>query len=548
MGADNIITLLGGLGAFLFGMHYMGEGLELAAGTRMKDLLEKLTRRPIIGFLVGMLVTVVIQSSAATTVMVMGFINAGIMDLAQATGVIFGANIGTTITSILIALDVSGIAPFCIAAGALLMLYSKRKRSKHYGQIILGFGLLFQGLHTMSESMIPLRESPAFQKFILHAKNPLLGFLMGVLICAVLQSSSASVGILQALAMQGLMPVGFAAYIVCGINVGSSTPPLLSALNARHNAQRAAIIYLIFNVVGAILFVPLAMFTPLTDMIEQAIPNAAFQISLFHILFKVVTGLLLMPFVSLVVKLTYRIIPIQEHESEFRLKYLDKKLIGSPAVMTLQVGKEVDRLAGFVRGNLDLSLKGLAAHDASKNSEISDNEEVIDYLTGEITDYLTRASVEELPPEVSEYLGCVYSAINDLEQIGDHALRLMEENEKNLEEKLIYSDEASKELEDISAQVLSILDTAMACFSRREITLEQWSLIKKAQRKVVRMSSQAQSNHMERLRDKKCTFEQGLTFVESLNSLSRIVNHVANIAETMLSAEVRGGLPGQNVG
>ena len=290
------------------------------------------------------------------------------------------------------------------------------------------------------------------------------------------------------------------------------------------------------------------MFTPLTDMIEQAIPNAAFQISLFHILFKVVTGLLLMPFVSLVVKLTYRIIPIQEHESEFRLKYLDKKLIGSPAVMTLQVGKEVDRLAGFVRGNLDLSLKGLAAHDASKNSEISDNEEVIDYLTGEITDYLTRASVEELPPEVSEYLGCVYSAINDLEQIGDHALRLMEENEKNLEEKLIYSDEASKELEDISAQVLSLLDTAMACFSRREITLEQWSLIKKAQRKVVRMSSQAQSNHMERLRDKKCTFEQGLTFVESLNSLSRIVNHVANIAETMLSAEVRGGLPGQNVG
>ena len=529
MGADNIITLLGGLGAFLFGMHYMGEGLELAAGTRMKDLLEKLTRRPIIGFLVGMLVTVVIQSSAATTVMVMGFINAGIMDLAQATGVIFGANIGTTITSILIALDVSGIAPFCIAAGALLMLYSKRKRSKHYGQIILGFGLLFQGLHTMSESMIPLRESPAFQKFILHAKNPLLGFLMGVLICAVLQSSSASVGILQALAMQGLMP-------------------LLSALNARHNAQRAAIIYLIFNVVGAILFVPLAMFTPLTDMIEQAIPNAAFQISLFHILFKVVTGLLLMPFVSLVVKLTYRIIPIQEHESEFRLKYLDKKLIGSPAVMTLQVGKEVDRLAGFVRGNLDLSLKGLAAHDASKNSEISDNEEVIDYLTGEITDYLTRASVEELPPEVSEYLGCVYSAINDLEQIGDHALRLMEENEKNLEEKLIYSDEASKELEDISAQVLSLLDTAMACFSRREITLEQWSLIKKEQRKVVRMSSQAQSNHMERLRDKKCTFEQGLTFVESLNSLSRIVNHVANIAETMLSAEVRGGLPGQNVG
>ena len=194
MGIGNIISLLGGLGAFLFGMHYMGEGLELAAGSKMKDLLEKLTRVPVMGFLMGMLVTVCIQSSSATTVMAMGF-----MERAQATGVIFGANIGTTITSILIALDVSGIAPVCIAAGAVLMLYAKRKRTQHIGQVILGFGLLFQGLHTMSSSMSPLKDSVVFQNFILNAKNPLLGFLIGILLCAIIQSSSAAVGILQAL-------------------------------------------------------------------------------------------------------------------------------------------------------------------------------------------------------------------------------------------------------------------------------------------------------------------------------------------------------------
>ena len=543
MGLDNIISLLGGLGAFLFGMHYMGEGLSLAAGSKMKDLLEKLTRNPVFGFLVGMLVTIVIQSSSATTVMVMGFINAGIMDLAQATGVIFGANIGTTITSILIALDVSAIAPFCVAAGAVLLLYAKRKRRKYIGQVILGFGLLFQGLHTMSGAMSPLKDSPVFQKFIVSADNPLIGFLIGVLMCAVLQSSSAAVGILQALAMQGLMPLSFAAFLVCGINVGSSTPPLLSALNARHNAQRAAIIYLIFNVVGAVIFIPLTMLSPLIGTIEKIIVSPAFEVSVFHILFKVVTGLILLPLVDLVVKLTYKIIPIQAHESEFRLKYLDKKLIGAPAVMTLQIGKEVDRLGDFVCGNLRSAIGMLLGEADGKSKEISENEEVIDYLTGEITDYLTKASVGELPGDISEYLGCVYSAINDLEQIGDHALRILQESETNTEQKMAYSEEARGELREIAQLDLEMLGNAMSCFSARRLTLEQWGVLQKGAREVMRLSSEAQNKHMERLREKICTFEQGLTFVEVLNSLSRIVNHISNIAEAVLGAELRNGLP-----
>ena len=212
-------------------------------------------------------------------------------------------------------------APVCIAAGAVLMLYAKRKRTQHIGQVILGFGLLFQGLHTMSSSMSPLKDSVVFQNFILNAKNPLLGFLIGILLCAVIQSSSAAVGILQALAMQGLMPLYFAAFIVCGINVGSSTPVILSALKAKNNAKRAAVIYLIFNLTGALIFMPLVMLTPLTNLIISNVPSAAFQVSIFHILFKVVTGLILLPLTNLVVRVTYKIVPKQAHESAFRLEY-----------------------------------------------------------------------------------------------------------------------------------------------------------------------------------------------------------------------------------
>ncbi|MDO4321535.1 MAG: Na/Pi cotransporter family protein [Lachnospiraceae bacterium] len=532
MGINSIISLLGGLGLFLFGMKYMGEGLELAAGPKMKDLLEKLTRNRFMGFLLGALVTVVIQSSSATTVMVMGFINAEIMDLAQATGVIFGANIGTTITSVLIALDVSGIAPVCICLGAVMLLYAKRKRNRYIGQVILGFGLLFQGLHTMSSAMSPLKDFAPFQDFIMNAKNPLLGFAVGVILCAVIQSSSAAVGVLQALAMQGLMPLYFASFIICGINVGSSTPPLLSALNAKNNAKRAAIIYLIFNIVGAVLFIPISMFTPLTSLIETYIPSGVFQISVYHILFKVVTGVILLPLVNLVVKWTYMIVPKQAHESAFRLEYIDPNMmVGSPAVIALQVGKEVERMANLVKDNLIKASEGLLAHDMSEANHIREGEQVIDYLASEITGYLTKINSLELPASVSQYMGCAFHVINDLEQIGDHAIKLMEQNEKCVEAGLNYSDAAKEELQEIYLMDVELLDGTMRLFRERHITPEGWLQLRKKERKIIKKASKAQTNHMDRLKKKECSFDQGLTFVEALNSYLRIVNHTVNIEE-----------------
>ena len=531
MGINSIIALLGGLGAFLFGMKYMGEGLELAAGPKMKELLEKLTRNRIMGFLLGALVTIVIQSSSATTVMVMGFINAEIMDLAQATGVIFGANIGTTITSILIALDVSGIAPICICIGAVMLLYAKKKRNRYIGQVVLGFGILFQGLHTMSQAMSPLKDSPGFQEFILNAKNPLLGFVVGVILCAVIQSSSAAVGVLQALAMQGLMPLYFAAFVVCGINVGSSTPPLLSALNAKNNAKRAACIYLIFNIVGAILFIPLTILLPITQMIERVIPDPVFQIAVYHIIFKVVTGVILLPLVNIVVKWTYRIIPKQAHESAFRFEYIDPNMVGSPAVLSLQVGREVERMCDMVRKNVSDAAEGLIQNDIMSANVIREREQVIDYLASEITDYLTKVNALQLPQSVSNYMGCVFHVINDLEQIGDHAIKILVQTEKCVEMGQSYSQAAQDELRQIYQMDMDLLDKTMKLFRGQRPTPESWLDMKLQERTIMKLAVKAQSNHMERLQEKTCTFEQGLTFIESLNSLTRIVNHVMNIAE-----------------
>ena len=283
----NIVNLLGGLGLFLFGMNYMSDGINQVAGKRMKDLLEKLTRNRLKGFLLGVFVTSIIQSSSATTVMLMGFLNAGIMDLAQATGVILGAHIGTTITAVLIALDVSVISTACIFIGSVLVIFGRKQNKVYTGEIILGFGLLFFGLKYMSgdQAMGVLKSSAAFKAFITSANNPFVGLAVGTIMCAILQSSSASIGVLQVLALQGLMPMKFAIYMIIGVNVGSAMPLFLSSIGAKTNAKRAALVYFIFDVVGMLIFTPIAFFTPYTSFITSLSSNGSVQVAIGHIIF-----------------------------------------------------------------------------------------------------------------------------------------------------------------------------------------------------------------------------------------------------------------------
>ena len=535
MTVSNIVELLGGLGAFLFGMKYMGDGLELAAGSKMKDLLEKLTRNKILGFLLGTFVTVVIQSSSATTVMVMGFINAGIMDLAQATGVIFGANIGTTITSILIALDVSAIAPFCICVGAFMMLYTKKARLKHIGQVILGFGLLFQGLHTMSAAMKPLGQVVWFQSFIMNAKNPILGILVGALICAVIQSSSAAVGIVQALALQGLMPLHFASYLICGINIGSAMPTILASMSARNNAKRAAMIYLIYNVVGCVVMTPVTMHTPYTDLIERLIPDPMFQVSVVHILFKVVAAAILLPCTNLVVKLTYKLIPKQKHEDAARLEFIDVNLVGNPSVSLLQIRSEVDRMAKLVEENLSLAMECILSGEPRHAETITENEGVIDYLTDAISDYLVKFNVQELSTTDANYVRRVFQVLSDLERIGDYAEHLLHLSERCTEKSLTYSDTARQEVSDMYDNVKQLYSAAVARFHAQDLGIDSLKHLARLERENRKKAKQAQQNHMDRLRAGECSAEAGIMFGEVLTSLNRVGGHSINIAEAAVA-------------
>ena len=526
----NIISLLGGLGAFLFGMKYMGEGLERAAGPKMKDLMETLTRNPIKGFFLGVLVTAVIQSSSATTVMVMGLINAGIMDLAQATGVIIGANIGTTVTSILIALDISAVAPFCIFTGAVLMLYAKKQKHKHIGQVILGFGILFQGLHTMSGSMSFLKDMPAVHELVASSNNPFIGLVIGILMAAIMQSSSAAVGVLQVLALQGILSLNFAGFVICGINIGSGLPPFLSAINARNNAKRAAWIYMIYNVAGALIFMPITMFTPYTSLLARMSTHPMFQVSLYHILFKVVTALVLLPLTKLVVWLSFVLVPKVEHEGEMMLEFIDTNLIVSPEVAVSQAIKEIDRMAGLVKANLKMAIEGLITNDISNAAKIADNEETVNWLNENITNFLIQVNSMAMGPVTSQTVGQMFHVVNDLERIGDHLIAISKKTQDFIDEGLSYSEAARKELQDIYEKVSYVFNGSVEAFLEDDMSENDTQALVEGEQEIDKLTILAQNNHIKRLNAGECATEPGIIYAKALHDLERIGDYSMNIA------------------
>lgn len=535
MGISNIISLLGGLGLFLFGMKYMSDGLNQVAGKKMKNLLEKLTRNRFKGFLLGVLVTAVIQSSSATTVMLMGFLNAGIMDLAQATGVIIGANIGTTITAVLIAIDVSAIAPFCIFIGTVMALFSKKQTQKFVGQIILGFGVLFFGLKYMSgpEAMGVLKTSAAFQAFITKANNPFLGLLIGFIMCSVLQSSSASIGVLQALAMTSasLMPMKFAIYLIIGINVGSAMPLFLSAIGAKTNAKRAAVIYFIFDFVGMLLFTPIALIFPqYTEWITSLSDNGSVQVAIAHIIFKVVTAFVLLPFIKWIVKLSEIIIKPKEHDTKLRFEFIDKKISNNSVSTALQIGSEVERMARLVRHNFVIACEGFLVMDDSKKRELAENEELINWLNHNISDFMITVTSKEITGDVSEYIGKLFHVITDLERIGDHAENIMHRISMAKEENLGFTDAGITEFKEIYEVDLELLDRALGAFTNKHLTDTEEHQLHYLEDTIDYLTLQAQDNHVQRLRDKKCHTASGVIFTKALQDLERVGDHSYNIA------------------
>ncbi len=532
MGIVNIINLLGGLGLFLFGMKYMSEGINQVAGPKMKNMLERLTRNPVKGFFLGVAVTAVIQSSSAATVMVMGFLNAGIMDLAQASGVIIGTHIGTTITAVLIAVDVSAIAPICIFVGAALALFAKKQSKKYLGQVILGFGILFFGLKYMSgdAAMGVLKTSEAFQHFITLANNPFLGILIGVLICAVLQSSSAAVGVLQVLALQGLIPLSFSFYLIIGINVGSVMPLFISSFGAKTNAKRAVFIFFFTDFIGMLIFTPTALLTPFLSWVESLSANGSVQVAIAHIVFKSVSSVILLPFIKHIGRLSEKIIPSKEHDSAFRFQYIDRQFMGNASVSALQAGSETERMARLVRKNIVLSCEDVVAQTNTHAREIKDNEELINWLNHHISDFLVTISSRELNAETSEYVGKLFHVITDMERIGDHALNIMERNETALNGQLDFSEDGRKEFEAIYEKALELFDRSVGAFVNKHLPDDEEQQLHFLEDTIDMLTLQSQDNHVERLREKKCHTASGVVFTKLMQDLERIGDHSYNIA------------------
>lgn len=535
MSIANILSMAGGLGLFLFGIRTMGDGLENAAGAKLKRMLEVLTGNRFLAVLVGFVVTAIIQSSTATTVMVVGFVNAGMMTLAQAVGVIMGANIGTTVTSLLIALNFSSVAAASVLVGVILMLASKKTLVKNLGSIFTGFGLLFLGIDLMSDSMAPLRESAGFMNFIVAVSDsplrPLFGILLGIVMTAVLQSSSASVGVLQTLAMQGLVPLKFSVFVLFGQNIGTCLTALFSTVGAKKNSKRAAVIHLLFNLLGTGMFIFIALLTPYIEWIEKISSDPMAQIAISHIVFNVVSTVVLFPFAKLLVKLSCLIVPGKDDsESEMHCRFIDDRLLNTPPFAVMQVGKEVARMAKLARDNFETSAYALINRSDKDLNKVMEKEEVINYLNHHITSYLVKLNAIDITDSDSDYIARVFHAINDIERVGDHATNLAEAAERNIGDGLTFSDAARDELNQLCGSVITLLDRSIEAFDRQSLGDGEAKELSDLEEHIDDLTLTCQDAHIFRLNRNECNTEAGMLYLNTITDFERVGDHAINIA------------------
>lgn len=533
MGFGNIATLLSGLGLLLYGIKILGEGLELAAGAKLKVLLEKMTSNRFAAVLVGFVITTLIQSSSTTTVMVVGFVNTGIMNLTQAIGVIMGANIGTTTTSILVSLDIGKYAPIAIGIGVFLSMLTKKTTKKHIGLAITGFGMLFLGMTLMKDAMEPLASSPVFSEWLMNANNPFVAILIGTVITAVIQSSAASIGILQALASQGLIPLHFAAYVIYGQNIGTCITALISSIGTKKNSKRTAVMHVLFNVFGTVIFIILTKLLPFTDWIESLTDNTMMQLSLVHIIFNVVSTLIMFPFADKVlVKLACLIVPDKKDSSEddFKLQFVDNLMINTPPFAVAQVSKEVHRMAGLARQNFSIAAEDLLNKSCDHFDEVQHTEEVINFLNHNITPILVKINSLDLSYSDAKYIGRVFHVINDIERIGDHAQNLEEAAKSRVDEGIEISAEGERELREMYETTLNLIDGSIEAFTSQILDNEKAEQLGEYEASVDDMQTEFEQSHIERLNAHKCNTRAGMLFINTITDFERVADHATNIA------------------
>ena len=529
MSITNFLSLLGGLALFLYGMQMMSNGLEAAAGDRMKEILEKLTSNRILGVLVGAGITAVIQSSSATTVMVVGFVNAGMMNLRQAVWIIMGANIGTTITGQLIALDIGAIAPLIAFIGVAMVVFVKKPMAHHVGTIFAGLGVLFIGMEMMSTAMLPLREEPAFIELMTSFSNPLLGILAGALFTAIIQSSSASVGILQALARSGLIGLDGAVYVLFGQNIGTCITAVLASIGTGREAKQTTVIHLTFNLIGTAIFTTVCVLTAhtafsLTDLVASWTPGSPdAQIANMHTMFNVVTTLILLPFGTYLAAFAQKVLPYKEEKTSEVLQYLkplpsSTRSLGTSAISVQQVDEEINHMLSLAYENVEQGFGQLLKYDKKIGEEILKREETVDTLNREIADYITNALSMELNNDTSAALSIYYHQITDIERISDYAVKMENYSKDRLQARL-----NEEERDTIS----SMHSMCMEMYDARHDIQKSETLRRQSEDVCVNL----RKRQMQRMKEKNISSEISMMFSQLLTDFERISGHALNIAQ-----------------
>ncbi len=555
MGIKDILMLLGGLGMFLFGMRIMGQGLEHIAGGKFDKLLSRMTDRPVKGMLLGLLVTAVIQSSSATTVMVVGFVNSGVMQLSNAVGVIMGANIGTTVTSWILSLAgiessnvvVSLFKPESLAAilaivGILMLMAGKKSRTRDFGSIFLGFTVLMVGMAQMSGAVKPLAEVPAFVNILTLFRNPVLGVLAGAVLTAVIQSSSASVGILQALTMTGRISVGVTIPIIMGQNIGTCVTALISCAGASKNAKRAAMVHLYFNLLGTILFLVLYyILLAVFDFGFVSVMATPLSIAVAHSVFNVFTTAALLPCARLLERLATLTIRDKKEEAIEAPPLLDERLLVTPGVAVDQCRRVTCDMARTAREAIYDALECLRHYDPDAEIRIKKRENVIDEYEDVLGTYMVKLSARSLSQQDSHQVGMLLHMIGDLERLGDHAMNLMETAHEMAEKNITFSREAKKEMDTLCAAMRQIVDTTVRALTEDDVSATRD--IEPLEQVIDNLKDEMRSRHIARLQEGACTIEMGFVFSDLLTDIERVGDHCSNIGVALLEAHDPKALP-----
>ena len=536
MKLDIVISLMGGLGLFLYGMNLMAEGLEKSAGSRLKKIVELLTSNIFMGVLVGAFVTAIIQSSRATTVMVVGFVNAGIMNLTQAIGVIMGANIGTTVTAQLVSFNLDGMAPVALGIGIILYLFASKPKTKNIAEILIGFGILFTGMDFMKEAVEPLSKYQGFTDMLVtFGDYPLLGLLLGFGITAIVQSSSASMGMLIALASQGLIPLSAGLPILYGQNIGTCVTSLISSVGASSNAKRAAVMHLIFNVLGTIVFL-LVLNKPVVSFVTSMNPgDVARQIANTHTLFNIISVIILLPFTKFIIKLAIKLVPEKQGEDDDHkaIKYLDDRMVETPSIAVASTLKETLRMGKKAKESLDYAMQGIMEKSQEKIDKSFKREKTINELQKGILNYLLKLSKAKLDDDSRDLIDSLFNTVNDIERIGDHAENIAELAQDIIDVDLKLSEQGKEEVKELYNKVISTYSYALEAMKNNDLDLAYRVI--KMEEQVDTMEKSCRANHMHRLNNNLCSIDTGIIFLDLISNLERVSDHAVNIAQQVIA-------------